>query len=330
LKRLLALLGASLAVLACGDVQTGDPVAATAVGSGGSGAASGGGGMWDPPATPETIADAPGAHSLRLVDEHLYLITDHAVARVHRDGGALEMLSASDPQLWLHSIVDGFVYGGRWTDGDVVRVPVAGGPLQTLVVGAAPDSQSSMVPSADALFLAIPDAGTIERVDFDDLERTVVLDNVVSPDGLVIFEADLYFTTSEDGTLWRVPVAGGAPEELGQLGENNSRLILLEGSTAWWNSGGWGSFASIGTVELTTGDSRVLVTGHDFFDSFALGDRMYWSGGSDSAIRRADRAGGDVDIVAVAAETYYSVSVTVDDDYLYWTDAGSIVRRALP
>lgn len=324
------MLAVELAVLACGDVATREPDAATAAGSGGSGAASGGGGIWDPPAMPEAIAEAPGAHSLRRVDEHLYLIANHAFARVHRDGGTLEVLSESDPQLWLHSIVDGFVYGGRWTGGDVVRVPVTGGLLQTLVAGAAPASSLSMVPSTDALFVAVPDAGTIERVDFDDLERTIVLENLDRPDGLVLFEDDLYFTTSEDGTVWRVPVAGGAAQEIGAIGEIDSRLIFLEGSTAWWKSGGWGSFASIGTVELTTGDSRVLVGGQDYFESFALGERMYWSAGADSAIRSADRDGGEVGIVAVGSDAFDWVFVAVDDDDLYWTDAGRIVRIALP
>ncbi len=90
-------------------------------------------------AVPQLLAPLPAANGndLALDDSHVYYAMNAEVGRVHRDGGARQVLSSG---AFAHGVALGgphlyWVEGGATSSGRLARVPRAGGSVETLATG---------------------------------------------------------------------------------------------------------------------------------------------------------------------------------------------------
>jgi hypothetical protein len=170
------------------------------------------------------------------------------------------------------------------------------------------------------------------------------------PAGIAVVGSDVYFTTQDpwnpdenDGAIWKVPSAGGAPAMLVQGLDRPGPVAVLGGSMYWIDA--WQTHADDGDVRQAPIDGSsmtILASAQNGPWSLALGGGyVVWTtaGFVDSVLGSTwvTPIGGDGFVDGIAAAQNMPVSVAIEGADAYWADqgdpnvlnSGSIVKQHL-
>lgn len=166
---------------------------------------------------------------------------------------------------------------------------------------------------------------------------------LVTPSGYgtsypVIHGAFLYYSTGEDGTVARIPIAGGSSATVATT--SNAFGIAVDDVYAYYTSSqpslyrahidgsSSGSEEQLGAANGTTANSA---TGFVAVDA----DRVYWAYTDDAktghvlSAAKAAPTGGSI-TYGTDADNVYPVGVAVDADNIYWSTAGASASVDVP
>ncbi len=214
------------------------------------------------------------------------------VAKLPKGGGAAVMLAADQVEPESVVLDDAHVY---WTDsgeigkpGAVMTTPKAGGPLVMLASGSAPGGLA-----LDATHVYWVDAGTFD------------------PDG----------TSHHDGTVSRVPIAGGATEVL-VAGLDGPFGIAIDGASVYWTNPQAGTIIKL---PLGGGATVTVASGQSTPQGIAVdASRLYWTieldASGNGGIMMAPIAGGPAS--ELATDQNAPLGIVLDSTSVYWTDPG--------
>ncbi|HEX3344858.1 MAG TPA: hypothetical protein VHS09_09815 [Polyangiaceae bacterium] len=222
--------------------------------------------------------------------------------------------------------------------GAVMSVPSCGGAASTL---ASPDASTSQVnlgalavagsnvywatqgdtsPSPDGQVMRVPAAGGASSV--------VVKDQL--PVALTADATHLYWTDDHSGAVWRAPLAGGVPSQLGVgLGFGGVEVgsIAVDASSVYFYSTQQG----IQSVPLsggpTTSPTQLLqidsAHGDSLYGLAASGGRIYWSDGllQNGTVQSLPTGGGAPTTLVSASPTDVVGDIAVDGVSVYWIGA---------
>jgi hypothetical protein len=257
------------------------------------------------------------------------------------------------PNPWYLALDATYVYvsAGDSPNGEIVRVPIAGGPLS--VVAPSQEEPQGLVVTGGTLywvtrygdmlsqmpvgggsattiaatgtwpqFLAIQGNTAIWASDFQ--VNAVALgggtpDMLVSGTVLGVFANDATYVYWSDGsTIQKVPIAGGSSTPV-VTGQTNIVSLGVDASSVYFATRG----GALMKADLTTGTPTQLAPyGGPPPNSFTAasdlvvdGANLYWSDGY--SVRRVPTAGGASTLLA--SGQHYVSSLVVDGTYVYWS-----------
>jgi hypothetical protein len=260
---------------------------------------------------------------------------DGSIARVSKDGGAVVVIASaqnSPTSLALNS--DG-IY---WTDqgyepsGSPTGIFMAlhsGGPAKALVMGEHAPTSIALA-DGDVYWADYADAnampGLIRAIDNKRGLPQTLESGVPTPTAITTDAAFVYWSAL-DGSVRRVPRAGGAVERLATA-SGRAWDVAVAGGEVYWavtaNEAGATGFAGIMKVSAGGGTPVLVATSPWYPWWIALDDTyVYWTDagepGQDSgAVMRAPRAGGPATVLVVHQSS--PAGIAVDDTSIYWTE----------
>lgn len=214
------------------------------------------------------------------------------------------------------------------TDGNVLKVPIAGGNSTTLATG-----------QSNPLGIALDDThvywandvagGQIQAVGLTGGTVQTLATSQASPQSVAVAAGNIFWTVN--GKVERLPLTGGTPVDMA------TAQGALGGLTADSNNLYWASVGqmAIRSLSLANGGAATnLVTDQDTVLSLRLHNgALYWasddlSQGSVGGVFSVPAGGGAPTTLATGQHGH---TVAVDDKFVYWTDdtANRIVRVAI-
>ncbi len=201
-------------------------------------------------------------------------------------------------------------------EGRILRVPGAGGAVETLASGLGTPNDLAIAPPW--IFWTDLETGEIGRVGLDGSDAAIIAAGYSSVWPITADADHVYWATSSDpGDILRMPLEGDEVEvEVVASGlDRPQSLLLLEDSLVWIESGsthevrsmpkGGGEIAGLATTVAT---GRTLVADENY---------IYWVDVG-AGVSRVTRGGGATEVL-VAPEVLSLFGLAVDQQRLYWT-----------
>ncbi len=267
---------------------------------------------------------------IEVVGDDLYVTEtglfpgDGALARVPKQGGALERVVPNQAHPWGLSVADGYVY---WSNasfpGAVLRLSITDGAVDTLVDGL--DTPTAVAFDAGVLFTAEIFTGRILGVHADFTVDEIATGqghpfNIAADGGVMVFHAA---PNSEGPHALRRYEDGVVSDLYADVAE--PRGLIVDGDDVYF-----------GTVsgELIRGSTsgaplETLVSlGEEIFDTTIADGYLYFAALWAGSVGRVPTGGGPVEIIATDQGILRGIAV--DDDAIYWAreDSGGPVEQA--
>ncbi|MDC3958511.1 EB domain-containing protein [Polyangium jinanense] len=207
------------------------------------------------------------------------------------------------------------------TDGAVLRVPKAGGAIETVVPAAS--WTESLVADANSLYFL--DGDRVMRASKDGSGASLVADNQVGSMSIAVDASFAYWITPVGQAVRRVSKSGGTPETLAKDEELTPdmvpRMIADESKLYWSASGLWSMSGFHATPK--EGGALLFVEGaattHFVVDSMFL----FWITTNASPVRlvRTRKDGSEAKTLTewtFVSNSDLAAGMAQDGDYLYW------------
>jgi hypothetical protein len=200
------------------------------------------------------LTSAPNAYGLHLASGFVYyttLQTPGSVLRIPFTGGTPQTLAynQTNPVQVVADDASGYAYfttrgsGPAYADGTLSRVALAGGTVEVLAPNLT-NARGVTVYGTSAFWTARGTEGsytdgTVGRVDLANLSITTLATGLNGPGrGIAVDASDVYVTTtalSGDGTILRIPVAGGSAEPVATAQAAPADLAIDDIAVYWVN-----------------------------------------------------------------------------------------------
>jgi hypothetical protein len=211
-----------------------------------------------------------------------------------------------------------------WADGNIMTVPIDGGPATVLAGAEARDI------ALDANAVYWTDRNAIMKVPLGGGAPVELVGNQPNPGALAVDGAYVYWGDASLASIQRVGVTGvDSPVTLAQA-VHPSDIAAGAGVVFWLDVEAGQKDSTV--LSVSAGGSPVVVaSGFDGGSNIAL-DSSFVSWTSSYAVMAADRQTGAVVTVYPSAPTEAPYGVALDGSDAYWTDfiSGSVMRAALP
>lgn len=205
--------------------------------------------------------------------------------------------------------------------GDILRVPIDGGEVTTLVTGQ--NNVGAVAVSAERIWWS-----TLSELQSSDLAGADVSEHagIGGPTGLAATDEGVVVTANMGG-LYAVS-AGSEPELLSSDDPWSAGVAVAGGDIYWANQGEWPEFE--GSIwELADGESRrvAIAEGQATPTSVVVqGGYVWWTNAGNSSavgsLSRAPLAGGAVEVVV--EDQTDAAGIAAGGDYVCWTIYGSL------
>ncbi len=260
--------------------------------------------------TPATIASGQIAAREIAVDSTNVYWTGYgtgtwAVMKVPLSGGPPTMVASALSPTGL-AVDATTIYWSDWgvgseTDGEIMKVPIAGGEITTLASGVrapegiAVDATNVYWPSGDFY-------SPIMKVAISGGAAAPVTPSQDVPLSVAVFESNIFWTSKgttldyhqlDKGYVMKAPLVGGTPIELA-TGQLRPRSIVTDGSYAYWTNQGdrdmesWDSVPNSGSVMRAAADGSELssvAAGQNGPHSIAIDEtHIYWTNEDDGTV----------------------------------------------
>lgn len=219
--------------------------------------------------------------------------------------------------------------------GAVLRVPRAGGAVETLV----PASRWTESLAVDEAFLYFMDGDRVARIPRDGGEVTTLTTEQDGAIAITVDEARAYWINPGDEAVLWMPKAGGAPEVLAldpDLSADTVPRLIADDTTLYWTADGLFSIPGFHATPKQGGGAITTIdatpTSHPLVDAAYL----YWIDegnyfeDSPSSVMRARKDGSDAVLLTTWKGQYADLGpgMAQDEANLYWsqTDARSLMR----
>ncbi len=283
--------------------------------------------------TPVALGDvnAHGVRSLAVSATHVYVTTSgvgtEQVARVAKDGGAVEVISADQSAYGITVAGEQvcWVNRGVGATGEAWCMPDAGG-APTRLADNLNDPMGIASDGSNLVWTTVGDS-SVSKFVLPSGPLQTLAGPLGSPTAVATASGNVFWIDATDGSVWSVGMDGGSAKKLGSPKCNASAVafgLAARGSVAYcgsWIAGGAGSVMAVsldGTVtKLGPGQVYGPSGGIAVDDSFA-----YWPSPMGAKIFSTPLGGGD-DTMLVQGET--AEAIAVDATGLYWAAYGTTV-----
>ncbi len=207
-----------------------------------------------------------------------------------------------------------------WTNGDVMKVPIGGGPATTLAVA---KTQGPL--SVDATSVYWADSRGLMKVTIAGGPATTLVQRSGDVGALALGAANVYYVAGNG--IFKVPLEGGAPTLLAMADSPNT-LAVDATNVYWTNFGDSGSNGTVMKIAMAGGPPTTLASGiRSPFGLAVDAIRVYWTG--DNAVMAVPIAGGAAATLVPQDAAQGPFGIAVDTTSVYWTNGlqGPVVMK---
>jgi sugar lactone lactonase YvrE len=208
------------------------------------------------------VGPTPGPNDI-VVDKNNVYWVDQAAGTVNQQalaspGGTTTVLASGRNQPRALAVDATYVYWVDYGDtntGSVNKVPIGGTNTQVVALATGENEPYDIVVDAEGAYVYWTthadrlSGGSVRRVTTAGNVAPTVLANMQgAPDGIAIDplpnEEFVYWTAYDDGTVMKIPVAGGTPFQMA-TNQNNPTAIAVDTDNVYWASEGNGAIVKV-------------------------------------------------------------------------------------
>ncbi|WP_437297192.1 hypothetical protein [Sorangium sp. So ce426] len=175
---------------------------------------------------------------------------------------------------------------------------------------------------AENVYWTSADQGTVMKVPVAGGAPVALAEGQDSPLGIAVDATHVYWV-NEGGTVMKVPVAGGAPSALADEQVRPQDIAVDAAAVYWTNDGG-----TVMKAPLEGGTPVALAEGQRNPRKLAIdAESVYWTN-DDGTVKKVPIRGGDPETLATGQD--HPLGITVDATSVYWTNSAAGTVMKLP
>lgn len=303
-----------------------------------------------PPAAPPTTASAPApppvkapptvlASGLKLENlvamgtdgSHVYWSSSEGreLMKVPVTGGAPVTLVSAPDRITAIAVDRASVY--YFADGKIMKVAIGGRAPTTLTTDTG--SITALAVDATSVFWMSWDGhvSRLMKVSTGGGKATTLATGSGIPDALAVNDRAIYWTswrsdasvsssTTGDGAVLSVPLAGGTPVELASK-QPGPHFMAIDATHVYWNNIGPREAPGLMKAPLSGGSVTTLATGVHTSGVAVDGSRAYWSDYQTGSIMAIGLEGGERTVLADGQKRPNAIAI--DAGHIYWANLGA-------
>lgn len=165
-----------------------------------------------------------------------FFSADSAVHTVSASEAKSQVIAAGQPDAYGVAVFGEHVYFTRYAkNGDVRRVSVAGGSVETLATGL--NHPAGIAADSEGVYVAVQNAGSLLKIPHSGGAPSVLASGFDLPTGVTVSEGWVYVTAQNSGVVSKLPAGGGKAVPIA-VGQSFPTGIASDSSGVYWvNSG---------------------------------------------------------------------------------------------